>query len=128
MAKEERTQKYGFRGTVGNVDRKSRFFTKKPMPPQPTPEQLAQPGVMEQIFTGWGNLMKSHFMNLSPELKELGEMRLKLCNGCEMRNGGSCSTSKEGIHVVTGQKVRGCGCRLAAKALSPGSVCPLGKW
>ena len=36
--------------------------------------------------------------------------------------------TKQGIHVVTGQKVRGCGCRLAAKALSPGSVCPLGKW
>ena len=128
MAKDERTQKYGFRGTVGNANRKSRFFTKKAMPPQPTPEQLAQPGVMEQIFTGWGNLMKSHFMNLSPDLKTLGETRLKLCNVCEMRNGGSCSTSKEGIHVVTGQKVRGCGCRLAAKALSPGSVCPLGKW
>ena len=52
MAKDERPQKYGFRGTVGNANRKSRFFTKKAMPPQPTPEQFAQPGVMEQIFFG----------------------------------------------------------------------------
>jgi hypothetical protein len=45
-----------------------------------------------------------------------------------MRNGGTCNPSKIGIHVKTGQEVRGCGCRLAAKALSPGSGCPLGKW
>ena len=33
-----------------------------------------------------------------------------------------------GKHVVTGELKKGCGCRLAAKALSPGSECPLGKW
>jgi hypothetical protein len=45
-----------------------------------------------------------------------------------MRNGGTCNPNKTGIHVKTGAEIRGCGCRLAAKALSPGSVCPLGKW
>lgn len=84
--------------------------------------------LIEQILTGWGNYIKSAFVELDPELKEEGQKRLEICDPCDMRNGGTCSTQKQGIHVVTGQKVRGCGCRLAAKALSPGSVCPLGKW
>lgn len=84
--------------------------------------------IIEQILTGWGNYMKSHFVELDPELKAEGQKRLEICDPCDMRNGGTCSTQKVGIHVGTGQKVRGCGCRLAAKALSPGSQCPLGKW
>lgn len=83
---------------------------------------------IEQILTGWGNYMKSHFVELDPELKAEGQKRLEICNPCDMRNGGSCSTGRQGKHVVTGQLVSGCGCKLAAKALSPGSVCPLGKW
>jgi len=126
MAKETRTQKFGFHGTVGNVQ-KGRFYGKN-MPAKPTKAQMSEPSQLEQILTGWGNLVKSHFVSLSPDLKAEGEMRLKICNNCEMRQGGTCSTQMEGTHVVTGQKVRGCGCRLAAKALSPGSVCPLGKW
>lgn len=84
--------------------------------------------LIEQILTGWGNYIKSHFVELDPELKAEGQKRLEICDPCDMRNGGTCSTQKQGIHVVTGKKVNGCGCRLAAKALSPGSVCPLGKW
>lgn len=84
--------------------------------------------IIEQILTGWGNYMKSHFVELDPELKAEGQKRLEICDPCDMRNGGTCSTGKTGKHVVTGQEVRGCGCRLAAKALSPGSQCPLGKW
>lgn len=84
--------------------------------------------VIEQILTGWGNYMKSHFVELDPELKAEGQKRLEICDPCEMRNGGTCSTGRQAKHVVTGHLVSGCGCRLAAKALSPGSVCPLGKW
>ena len=84
--------------------------------------------LIEQILTGWGNYIKSAFVELDPELKAEGQKRLEICDPCDMRNGGTCSTQKQGIHVITGLKVRGCGCRLAAKALSPGSVCPLGKW
>ena len=98
MATEKKTQnytlndKFSYKGTIGNA---------------PKPEKKP-PSVVNQILTGWGNLVKSHFVELSPELK--------------------AQSAKTGKHVVTGQEVRGCGCRLAAKALSPGSVCPLGKW
>ncbi len=122
MAKESRTRNFGS-GTVGNVPKETVFYP-KPL----TPAQKAQPSQIEQILTGWGNYVKSHFVDLAPDLKKESEHRLNICNTCDMRNGGTCSTQKEGIHVVTGKKVRGCGCRLAAKALSPGSVCPLGKW
>jgi len=118
MAVEKKTQnyslndKYSFKGTIGDAPK----IEKKP------------PSVVSQILTGWGNLVKSHFVELAPELKAQSTNRLLICNSCDMRNGGTCNPSKTGIHVKTGQEVRGCGCRLAAKALSPGSVCPLGKW
>ena len=97
----------------------------------PDPDKITkniEPSTLEQIFTGWGNYVKSHFVDLSPALKEQGEKRLKICDMCDMRSGGTCSTKKQGKHKVTGKMTPGCGCRLAAKALSPGSRCPLGKW
>ena len=112
MAKETKTENYSFSGTVGSG-------------PNPAPKPPSQ---ISQIITGWGNLVKSHFVELAPELKQQSEHRLLICNGCSMRSGGTCNPSQTGKHVVTGEMVRGCGCRLAAKALSPGSVCPLGKW
>mgnify|MGYP006079378647 FL=1 len=118
MAIEKKTQKYSlndkfsFKGTIGDAAKTE----KKP------------PNVVSQILTGWGNLVKSHFVELSPELKAQSTNRLLICNSCDMRNGGTCNPNKTGIHVKTGAEIRGCGCRLAAKALSPGSVCPLGKW
>jgi|TARA_B110000240_G_scaffold196454_1_gene248661 hypothetical protein len=86
------------------------------------------PSTIDQIMTGWGNLVKSHFVDLEPELKKESERRLKICDGCDMRSGGTCSTNKETAHLKTGVMTRGCGCRLAAKALSPESECPVGKW
>lgn len=83
---------------------------------------------IDQILTGWGNYVKSHFVELAPELKAEGQKRLEICDPCNMRDRGTCSTGRQGAHVVTGKLTKGCGCRLAAKALSPGSVCPLGKW
>ena len=83
---------------------------------------------IDQILTGWGNYVKSHFVELAPDLKAEGQKRLEICDPCEMRNNGTCSTGRQGAHIVTGKLTKGCGCRLAAKALSPGSVCPLGKW
>lgn len=111
MAKESNTQRYTFSGTVGGNS------------PKPEP-----PSLISQILTGWGNLVKSHFVDLPEDLKSLSEQRLIVCNGCPMRAGGTCDPRKEGKHVVTGELKSGCGCRLAAKALSPGSSCPLGKW
>lgn len=118
MAIEKKTNKYGFVGSA-----KTSFKPRKL-----TPAQQKQPSQIEQILTGWGNLVKSHFVDLAPDLKAESEKRLNICNSCNMRNGGTCNPNQVGTHVITGQQVRGCGCRLAAKALSPGSVCPLGKW
>lgn len=112
MANEKKTQSFGLRGTVGG--NKS--------------NEEGTPSIVSQILTGWGNLVKSHFVDLEPELKAQGENRLLICNSCHMRNGGTCDPRKQGKHVVTGELKTGCGCRLAAKALSPGSHCPLGKW
>lgn len=112
MAKEIKKQNYSFQGTIGGDS----------TPPS------SKPSVVSQILTGWGNLVKSHFVDLEPELKALSSNRLLICNACDMRTGGTCNPQKVGRHVVTGEEVRGCGCRLAAKALSPGSECPLGKW
>ena len=83
---------------------------------------------IDQILTGWGNYVKSHFVELAPELKAEGQKRLEICNSCSMRDRGTCSTARRGKHVITGEMMKGCGCKLAAKALSPKSVCPLGKW
>jgi hypothetical protein len=100
-----------------------------------SPEEIVRKNVpskstplIEQILTGWGNYVKSHFVELSPELKAESQKRLEICDPCSMRDRGTCSTGKQAKHVVTGKMMKGCGCRLAAKALSPGSVCPLGKW
>lgn len=127
MAKKEtRIYKNFWKPGTEDVAKKFGFIrpedvVRKKVQKQPTP-------IIEQILTGWGNYMKSHFVELDPELKAEGQKRLEICDPCDMRNGGTCSTSKEGKHAVTGVMTRGCGCRLAAKALSPGSVCPLGKW
>ena len=119
MAIERKTNKYGFVGSV-----KKDVYKPAPL----TSAQKKKPSQIEQILTGWGNLVKSHFVDLEPELTHESETRLNICHSCDMRDGGTCNPHKEGIHVVTGAPTRGCGCRLAAKALSPGSVCPLGKW
>ena len=121
---EDAAKRYSFNGKIGQVKKEETYQIghKKPKGNGKPPSQL------EQIFTGWGNYIKSHFVDLSPELKKESEKRLKICHTCDMRNGGTCSTQRMGKHVVTGELKRGCGCRLAAKALSPGSECPLGKW
>lgn len=84
--------------------------------------------VIDQILTGWGNYIKSQFMDLTPALRDMSEERLSICHQCDMRRMGTCDPTKSSRHVKTGVMTRGCGCNLAAKALSPNSECPLGKW
>lgn len=91
-----------------------------------TPDE--QPSQISQIFTGWANYIKDKFDRLSPEIKQLSESRLKSCDACHMRSGHKCDPSKQGKNVKTGNMVNGCGCNIAAKTMSPGSSCPLGKW
>ena len=129
MSEETRIYKKGWKPEAENVAKKFGFVK-----PGINPNSLEgvrkkrQPSQIEQILVGWGNYVKSRFVELSPELKEMGQKRLEICDPCDMRNGGTCSTTRQGKHVITGQMATGGGCHLAAKALSPGSVCPLGKW
>lgn len=83
---------------------------------------------IEQIITGWANVIKDRFNILDPEVKVLSETRLLACNECHMRTGNKCDPNKIGRHEQTGLDTRGCGCNISAKTLSPQSICPLGKW
>lgn len=81
-----------------------------------------------QIIEGWGNVIKDQFNAVDPVTKELSKKRLLECNDCAIRQGNNCSPSIYGYHVVTNDRVNGCGCNISAKSLSRSSVCPLGKW
>lgn len=83
---------------------------------------------IQQIFTGWANVVKDKFNTLDEKTKTLGESRMKICDVCPLRVGGTCSPHKTGKHTITGVETKGCGCGLAAKTLSPDSHCPLSKW
>lgn len=83
---------------------------------------------ISNILRGWGNLILDEFDLLSPELKDLAERRLKICDSCEIRTDNKCDKRKKGINIETGQLVKGCSCNLSAKCLDPDSECPLAKW
>lgn len=83
---------------------------------------------LKEIFEGWGNVVKDKFGVLNEETKIMAQIRLEQCHSCHMRSGNVCDPLKQTKHIVTEQLVRGCGCNLTAKTLSPDSECPAGKW
>jgi len=83
---------------------------------------------LKEILLGWGNLIKDVFGQLDEETKVMAQIRLEQCNQCSMRVGNICSPTRQTKHIVTEQLVKGCGCALPAKILSPDSECPAGKW
>ncbi len=83
---------------------------------------------ISHILEGWGNRIKDEFNLLDKETKNLSLERLLICDTCSIRSENSCSSTKSGNHIKTGELRYGCGCNLSAKALSPKSECPLGKW
>jgi hypothetical protein len=83
---------------------------------------------INHIIEGWANYIKDRFDVLPEDIKLISEARLMLCNYCEIREGGSCSPSKIGKHIITGEEVNGCGCYIAAKSMALDAKCPLGKW
>ena len=83
---------------------------------------------INEILTGWANSIKDRFNNLNPEIKDISDKRLNICNECSMRNGSICDPRRHSNNVVTGKLTRGCGCNLLAKTMSPLSTCPLSKW
>lgn len=83
---------------------------------------------ISEIVEGWANLVKDSFNLLDEETKSLARVRMLKCDVCPLRIHNTCSTSREGVNIKTGEKVSGCGCQLSAKTMSPQSKCPLGKW
>lgn len=114
MAEETSSQNF-------NVDPKA-------VPPTPIETPVPQASQLEQILVGWGNRIKDVFGALDAETKEMSRLRLLECNGCFMRTGNTCDPRKQAKNSVTGETVRGCGCNISAKSMSPDSLCPLGRW
>ncbi len=83
---------------------------------------------LKGILKGWANVVKDEFGLLSPELQQLSETRLKICDNCTVRDNNSCSRRRQTTHVDTGEMVYGCGCNIAAKTTLPEKECPAGKW
>lgn len=84
--------------------------------------------MVKEIIEGWANLTLDRLGKLDQDTKEIAEYRLAHCTTCSMREGNTCSRSKEGINVKTLESKKGCGCNLSAKTLSMSSKCPLSKW
>ena len=83
---------------------------------------------INEILTGWGNIVKDYFNALDPVTKLISKRRLEICHVCHMRDGNFCSKKRLGENIITGEQTKGCGCNLSAKAVSPESQCPLSKW
>jgi len=70
---------------------------------------------IKEIVTAWGSKI-----NPSPELKELAEKRLEICDSCE---------SKDYVKVDKFYRCKECGCPLAGKSFSrKDHACPKNKW
>ena len=85
-------------------------------------------GQINEILTGWGNVVRDKIGLLDTQTRIISIQRMQICDECPMRDGNRCDPNRWGTHVKTGIKTRGCGCSLSAKTLSPESECPLGKW
>lgn len=83
---------------------------------------------IHDIFQGWGRSIQAKFQSLPEDVQKRSELRMSICDSCHMRSNKVCSPRREGTHVTTGEKKKGCGCALLQKTLADNSRCPLGKW
>lgn len=83
---------------------------------------------VKNILKGWGRKVKDKFNTLEPEIKEMSEKRLKICDPCPVRYGNTCSSKREGFHKDTNELTKGCGCFVDAKSMVEDEKCPLNKW
>ena len=83
---------------------------------------------LNNILTGWANLVKNKFGLLDENTKRIASIRLVHCNVCPVRKNNVCDPNSQIKNQITGEFVKGCGCNIAAKALSPASQCPAAKW
>jgi len=80
------------------------------------------------IIGGWTNVVYDKIIGLPPEVREEVDRKLMICHRCPVRSGNRCDPAKSSSHMETRAQTRGCGCIITAKAMSPGSQCPLAKW
>lgn len=80
------------------------------------------------LFQGWANYIGSRIQGISDRMKEIAKDRASICDSCPIRSMSVCDPTKSGVHVITKDVKKGCGCFIPAKILAEGSVCPLGKW
>jgi len=104
------------------------YNTDPNLTPQPIETPDNEVSQLEQILVGWGNRIKDAFGALDTETKEMSRLRMLECNSCYMRTGNTCDPRKAMKNNDTGEIVRGCGCNISAKSMSPASQCPLNKW
>ena len=83
---------------------------------------------INEILSGWANVIYGNLGLLDDETRLMAQQRLEICNPCPVRLNNSCSPQIEIQNVVSGEMVKGCGCNIAAKTLSPQSSCPASKW
>jgi len=83
---------------------------------------------LNQILTGWANVVKEKIGILDPKIQRMALVRLTHCNSCPVRRDNTCDPSRTIKNLLTEEIVNGCGCNIAAKTLSPDSACPAGKW
>lgn len=74
-----------------------------------------------------GNI--NHLFPTSP-IKQLSKERLNICKGCSLfiEQTNRCDPHNYIIHEITGNPVKGCGCKLPQKTKNYDSSCPAMKW
>jgi hypothetical protein len=82
---------------------------------------------LKHIAEGWFNSFLDAINLLEPNIKILGEARMRICADCPVRDGLVCSSEK---HGMTEEKefFNGCGCPIDKKVLCVECKCPGGKW
>jgi hypothetical protein len=83
---------------------------------------------MKKIVQGWANLARFHTGDLDPEIENMAAERLEKCEDCPARRLFFCSILVRVPHAEDERLVRGCGCMITPKVLSPDSSCPAGHW
>lgn len=83
------------------------------------------------VIEGHINLLLKKGNLLPEDIKQLGDLRMRLCQGCHLRprNEGTTETGPGLMNGKYCDKSRGgCGCDMEAKTLVLSSVCPIGRW
>lgn len=80
------------------------------------------------IIKGWFRKLILKPFNILPQHEILqSKIRKSFCDNCPLNTNGWCDSSKE-AEDINGEIVKGCGCELEAKQLSPKEHCPRLLW